>query len=174
MPITTIDAGTLKIWLDQGDAVLVDVRDPSEYAARHVPGAVSIPLSIFGAATVPVEQDKKLVIQCQRGMRSGRACAQLQREMPEAELYNLGGGISAWVKSGYQTVGSGRSIPPLNRQVQMTIGILVLTASLLAYFVNPLFFLMSAFIGFGLIFSGLTGFCGLARLLEKMPWNTGN
>lgn len=174
MSIATIDAGTLKIWLDQNDAVLIDVREPSEYAARHIPGAVSMPLSILSAAALPVGDGRKLVIQCQRGMRSSRACTQLQRELPEIELHNLGGGMSVWVKSGYPTAGSGRFVLPLNRQVQMTIGMLVFLASFLAYFVNPLFFLMSGFLGFGLMFSGLTGFCGLARLIEKMPWNTGH
>jgi hypothetical protein len=59
------------------------------------------------------------------------------------------------------------------RQVQLVIGVLALTGSLLAIFVNPLFALLPAFLGAGLTLAGSTGWCGLALLLAKMPWNRG-
>ncbi len=57
------------------------------------------------------------------------------------------------------------------RQVQLAIGVLAFTGSLLAIFVNPLFAILPAFLGAGLILAGSTGWCGLAILLSKMPWN---
>lgn len=57
------------------------------------------------------------------------------------------------------------------RQVQITAGSLVLTGVLLGLFVAPGFFGLSAFVGAGLIFAGVTGWCGMANLLRVMPWN---
>lgn len=171
MPIETIDAETLQVWLNSDQAILIDVRQPSEYAAQYIPKAVSVPLSAIGKSSLPDHEGRKIVIQCQRGFRSQTACTQLQREMPNMTFYSLGGGIAAWVKKGYPVVGSGRFVMPLDRQVQLTIGMFVFGGSLLAYFVNPQFSLLTGFFGLGLTFAGLTGFCGLARLMAKMPWN---
>ena len=66
---------------------------------------------------------------------------------------------------------------PLMRQVQITVGFLSAVGAALALTVNPRFALIPLVVGCGLLFAGLTGFCGLALLLAKMPWNkssTGN
>ncbi|MCI1294357.1 MAG: DUF2892 domain-containing protein, partial [Acetobacter sp.] len=60
---------------------------------------------------------------------------------------------------------------PLDRQVQLIIGLLVLTGSLLGFFVSPWYFLLTGFFGAGLTVAGLTGFCGLARVVAHAPWN---
>lgn len=60
---------------------------------------------------------------------------------------------------------------PLMRQVQIAAGALILLGVVLGYAVNSGFFLLSGFVGAGLTFAGLTGFCGMARLLAVMPWN---
>lgn len=171
MPVESVDAKTLRMWLGNDEAVLIDVRQPAEHNAQHISKAVSIPSSSIGKSNLPDCGGRKIVIQCQRGFRSKSACSQLQREMPDTTLYNLAGGISAWVKAGYPVEGSGRTVMPLDRQVQLTIGLCVLGGSLLAYFVNPQFLFLTGFFGLGLTFAGLTGFCGLARVMAKMPWN---
>ena len=63
------------------------------------------------------------------------------------------------------------AVMPLMRQVQIAVGFCVLTASLLALWVDPRWVYVSLFFGAGLLFAGLSGFCGLALLLAKMPWN---
>jgi hypothetical protein len=57
--------------------------------------------------------------------------------------------------------------------VQLTIGLGVFVGSILGYLVSPVFFLLSGFFGAGLMFAGLSGYCGLAILMTKMPWNKG-
>lgn len=171
MALKTIDAATLKQWLDAGEAVLVDVREPAEYAAESIAGAALMPLASVNKAALPSCAGKKLVIHCRKGARGGSACEKLLAEDPNLEIFNLEGGISAWTAAGYPVQCSGKFFLPLDRQVQLTIGLCVLTGSLLAYFVSPAFFLLTGFFGAGLTFAGLTGFCGLAIVMARMPWN---
>ncbi len=172
MSVQSVDAQSLKTWLDNGEAVLVDVRQPAEYESRHIAHAISLPLSNISAGRLPETAGRKLVIQCKSGMRSGMACKSLQSEMPDAVLYTLNGGLDAWKAAGFPVEGTGKMVLPLDRQVQLTIGLGVFAGSLLAYFVSPLFLLLTGFFGLGLTFAGLTGICGLARLMARAPWNS--
>ena len=167
----TVDAKTLRKWLDNDEAVLVDVREPAEYHSENITGAKLIPLSTLNKGALPEHSGKKLVIHCRKGGRGGSACQKLQSEAPDMELYNLEGGIESWVAEGFTVNSSGKPFMSVDRQVQLTIGVCVIVGSLLAYFVNPLFVLMTGFFGAGLTFAGLTGFCGLALVMAKMPWN---
>lgn len=171
MPIKTIDPATLKRWMDGGEAVVIDVREPAEHAAENIRGATLVPFGAVKKAALPESKGKKLVIHCRSGKRSINACEKLLAEDPNLELYYLEGGISAWGEAGHSLASSGKFFLPLDRQVQLSIGLAVLMGSLLAYFVNPLFFLLTGFFGAGLTFAGLSGFCGLAIVMAKMPWN---
>lgn len=171
MTLHTVDAATLKRWMDNGEAIVVDVREPAEHAAESIAGATLLPLSGVSKSSLPPVGGKKLVIHCRSGKRGGNACEKLLGEDPNLDIYNLEGGISAWSQAGYAVQTSGRFFLPLDRQVQLTIGLGVLIGSLLAYYVSPLFFLLTGFFGAGLTFAGLTGFCGLAMVMAKMPWN---
>ncbi len=171
MPIKTVDAATLKSWIDSGEAVVVDVRESAEHAAENISGATLLPLSGIAKRKLPETKGKKLVIHCHSGKRSASACEKLLVEDPSLEIYNLEGGISAWASAGHAVKTSGKFFLPLDRQVQLTIGLGVLIGSLLTYFVNPLFSILTGFFGAGLTFAGLSGYCGLAMLMAKMPWN---
>ncbi len=171
MPVKTIDPETLKIWLDKGEAVLVDVREPAEYKAQNIPGSRLLPLGGVAKTTLPQTSGKRLVFHCKAGKRGASACQKLLEEIPNTEVYNLEGGIDAWTQAGYAVETSGRFFLPLDRQVQLTIGLLVFTGSLLSYFISPGFLLVTGLAGLGLINAGLTGWCGLAKLMAKMPWN---
>jgi hypothetical protein len=59
----------------------------------------------------------------------------------------------------------------LDRQVRIAAGALVLLGVGLSLWVHPAFVALSAFVGGGLVFAGITGTCGMAMLLAKMPWN---
>lgn len=174
MPMKPVDAMTLKTWMDKGEAVVVDVREPAEHEAESIHGAHLIPLAQIGCQVLPASTGKKLVIHCRSGKRSASACEKLLAENPGLEIYNLEGGIMAWSATNQPVRTSGKFFLPLDRQVQLTIGLCVLIGSLLAYFVSPLFLLLTGFFGAGLTFAGLTGFCGLAMVMAKMPWNKGS
>ena len=64
MPIQTVDAPTLKNWLDKGEALLVDVREPAEHAAESIPGATLLSLGNISKAALPETSGKKLVLHC--------------------------------------------------------------------------------------------------------------
>ncbi len=171
MPLKTIDAQTLKIWLDKNEAVLVDVREPAEHTAENIQSATLLPMRNISKAALPTCDGKKLVLHCRKGGRSSSACAKLLAEDPNLDIYNLEGGIEAWNAAGLAVSSSGKFFLPLDRQVQLTIGLCLLISSILTYYVNIKFVLLTAFFGAGLTFAGLTGFCGLALIMAKMPWN---
>ena len=170
MPVKTVDAATLNRWLEKGEAALIDVREPAEHRAQHIPKAALVPLSTLSCAALPKTAGQKLVVHCKAGRRGETACEKLLKENPALELYNLEGGIGAWEAAGLPTQKSGNHLP-IDRQMQLIAGLLVLTGVGLGYFIAPAFFLISAFVGAGLAFAGLTGFCGLMKLLAVMPWN---
>jgi rhodanese-related sulfurtransferase len=167
----TIDAATLNKWLEDGDAVLIDVREPGEHKAERIAGAQLLPLGQVDLARLP-GRDGKVVIHCQKGGRGEAACRKLLAQAPAMEIYNLEGGLNAWRDRGLPVQKSGKAFLPLDRQVQVTVGILILAASALTYFVSSAFLLLAALFGLGLLSAGLTGFCGLGRLLAVMPWNS--
>lgn len=171
MPMKTVDATTLKRWMDSGEAVVVDVREPAEHAAEKIHGATLVPLGTVTKSAVPCCDGKKLVIHCRSGKRSASACEKLLAEDPNLEVYNLEGGISAWGAAGHTVAASGKFFLPLDRQVQLTIGLMLITGSVLGAVFSPAWFLLTGFIGAGLTLAGLTGFCGLALVMAKMPWN---
>lgn len=89
--------------LSRGEALLVDVREPDEFAHGHIPGAVNLPLSIFSADKVPHPQGKTVVLQCAGGKRSGMALDKC--ETAEAAINtHLAGGIMAWHNAGLPVV----------------------------------------------------------------------
>lgn len=170
MTITQINANTAKEWLDQQNAILLDVREPVEYATEHIPGALLCPVDSVGCHALP-ETDATIIIHCQKGMRGEQACQKLTADSDALHVYNIEGGIEAWRRAGLPVEGSGSGRMPLARQVQLTIGLSVLLFSVLGYAIDPAFSLGAAFFGAGLTNAGLTGWCGLAKLMAKMPWN---
>lgn len=170
MTVQNIDVQTAKQWLDNNEAILIDVREPAEHAAQKIPNAALHPVGSICCSGIP-QTDKKILIHCQKGMRGSNACQKLMAENEALEVYNIEGGIEAWQQAGLPVESSGKKILPLDRQVPLTIGLSVLIFGLLGYFVNPVFALGAAFFGAGLTNAGLTGWCGLAKLMAKMPWN---
>ncbi len=102
MNINSIDCKTLQSWLQNQQAILVDVREPSENRVARIKGATLIPLGEINLSLLPEYDDKKLVIHCKSGKRSFAACQKLLAQNPNLEIYNLEGGIEAWIASGYK------------------------------------------------------------------------
>jgi rhodanese-related sulfurtransferase len=156
--------------LQAGGCQLIDVREPVEHAESHVPGARLIPLGQIETRCGELAKSKPVVVMCQAGKRGAAAAAKL-RTLGFPEVRNLEGGILAWKASGLPCATGSRVVMPLMRQVQVTIGFMVLLGALLAVYHDPRWVWLCAFFGAGLVFAGLSGFCGLAILLAKMPWN---
>jgi rhodanese-related sulfurtransferase len=175
MTIQTINSTILKSWIDNNQAILIDVREPAEFNNQHIDGANLAPLSKITINDLDKynknNEGKKIVIYCGKGGRGNSACEKLKADANNIELYNLEGGITAWIASGGEVTKKSGFFLPLDRQVQLTIGLCVFLASLASIFINTNFAYLTAFFGAGLIFAGLTGFCGLALLMAKMPWN---
>ena len=88
-------------------------------------------------------------------------------------MVNVQGGTAAWEQAGLPVV-RGKKAVSLERQVRIVAGFLALTGALLGFFVNIHFIWLSAFIGAGLMFAGITDTCGMGMMLAKMPWNRCN
>jgi len=96
MSVTNIDCPTLKKWLKNNEAVLIDVRELAEYQESKIDQAHLIPLGEISINSLPNFENKKLVLHCRSGKRSLTAGAKLLEENPNLEIYNLEGGIIAW------------------------------------------------------------------------------
>ena len=165
-----IDAVTLKKWLGKDAALLIDVREPGEFFAEHISGAKLMSLSRFDPTIVPQENHKKIVLQCQSGRRSAQA-AQQMFEMGFSEVFHLRGGLPTWKAAGYPTKVNTNAPISMFRQVQIVAGSLVFLGTVLGAFVSSWFLLLSAFVGAGLVFAGVSNTCGMAILLAKLPYN---
>lgn len=152
--------------------ILVDVRTPGEFARVHAPGAVSVPLRGLNGASVAEcrSSDGRIYVLCQSGWRAALACERLTAA-GIGEAFVIEGGMQAWQSLGLPVIGD-PGVISLERQVRIGAGSLVLLGCLLAWLVKPQLIGLSAFIGAGLVFSGITGICGMGILLSKLPWNT--
>lgn len=152
-------------------AVLIDIRERDEHARERIPGARHHALSRLDTGAVAREGDSVLVFHCRSGARTKGNASRLAASAAGCETYVLEGGIDAWKKAGLP-VTLDRSQPiDLMRQVQIGAGSLVLLGVLLGAFVSPGFYGIAGFVGAGLLVAGTTGFCGMARVLQLMPWN---
>ncbi len=152
---------------------LLDVRTPGEHAALHVAGARLLPLNQFDAAAFLMNRgssDVPLYLVCQSGPRAAKAVEKLRQAGFEG-CGQVEGGMEAWVAAGLPVERGEGKVLPLMRQVQIIVGILSATGAALALGVNVRFAIIPLITGCGLLFAGLTGFCGLALFLARMPWN---
>ncbi|MGA0607664.1 rhodanese family protein [Phenylobacterium sp. VNQ135] len=156
--------------LKAGRAVLVDIREPDEFARRHVKGALPRPLSAFEAARLKIEAGQDVIFTCRTGMRTAANCERLAARV-DGPAYVLEGGVDAWAQAGLPVAEDRKAPLEIMRQVQIAAGSLVLLGVALGLMVHPGFFALAAFVGAGLTVAGATGFCGMARLLAIAPWN---
>ena len=152
-------------------AVLVDIREADEHARERIPGAQHHALSRIDRAHPLHDTDQALIFHCRSGMRTKGNAARLAAAAPKCETYILEGGIDAWKKAGLPVAFDRKQPIEIMRQVQIAAGSLVLVGVVLGATVAPGFYALSGFVGAGLVFAGVSGFCGMARLLAMMPWN---
>lgn len=169
----TISVKQLADKQQQGSVDLIDVRMPTEYREVHANGAVNVPLDSLNpqavADSVGVSSNKPLYVICKSGNRSSKA-TQKFLDAGIQNVVNVEGGTTAWVDSGLPAVRGKKSVS-LERQVRILAGFLALLGAVLGLAVHPYFVGLSAFIGAGLMFAGITDTCGMGMMLSKMPWN---
>ncbi len=151
------------------DFELIDVRTPLEFDEVHVAAARSVPLDTLEASHFPNHQ-QPLYILCRSGQRASKAAAKLA-ESGHSNAIVVEGGTLAWIEAGLPVERGVVKTISLERQVRIAAGSIVLTGFLLGWFVNRAFFGLSGFVGAGLIFAGVTDWCGMGLLLAKAPWN---
>ncbi|MBV1692602.1 rhodanese family protein [Novosphingobium sp. G106] len=156
--------------LAAGGGVLVDIREADEFARAHVPGAQSRPLSALEQAHLAVDPGTDVIFSCRTGMRTAASCDRLAA-LVVGDAYVLDGGLDAWSKAGLPVEEDRRAPLEINRQVQIAAGLLILAGVILGFLVAPGWFGLSALVGAGLTFAGITGTCAMARLLMLAPWN---
>ena len=151
---------------------LIDVRTPVEFREVHVEFARNVPLDHLAAANIAAGRNGAsgpLYVICRSGSRGKQACEKLQA-LGYTNVVNVEGGTKAWDEAGLPVV-RGQKAMSLERQVRIAAGTLVLVGALLGYFAHPYWIGLSAFVGAGLVFAGVTDTCGMAMVLARMPWN---
>ena len=151
---------------------LIDVRTPIEFREVHVDFARNVPLDQLDAQAIRAQrsgsESEPLYVICRSGSRGKQACDRLANA--GMNVVNVEGGTLAWDAAGLPVI-RGKKTISLERQVRIAAGFLVLVGAVLALVVHPYFVGLSAFVGAGLMFAGITDSCGMAMLLAKMPWN---
>jgi rhodanese-related sulfurtransferase len=171
MTLPTLTPAEAKRLLDQG-AILVDIREPDEHARENVPGARLMSLSKLDEAELALHEGKPVIFHCKSGARTKGNAVRLAGKVGEAcEAFIVEGGIEAWKKAGLPVAVDRRQPLEMQRQVQIGAGSMALVGTLLGLLVSPWFFAVPALVGAGLTVAGVTGFCGMARILMKAPWN---
>jgi len=150
---------------------LIDVRTPAEHGEIHIAGSHLMPLDRLDAAAARKIQaeHEACVLVCRSGKRAATALEKLVAAGC-GELQVLDGGVMAWDEAGLP-VNRGAKAMSLERQVRIGAGMMVLLGVILGTWVHGGFYGLSAFVGAGLVFAGITDWCGMAMVLAKMPWN---
>ncbi len=172
----TITASALHQLLQDSSTTqnVIDVRTPVEFAEVHVGAAKNIPLDALQPESIHENHrlsiEKPIYILCRSGQRATKAAEQLAKAgFPNSIVVE--GGTLAWIEAGLPVNRGKAKVISLERQVRIAAGAFVLTGVVLGWFVHPGFFGISAFVGAGLIFAGITDWCGMGLLLAKAPWN---
>lgn len=148
---------------------MIDVRTPAEFRSVHATGALNHPMESFDCDQVDFPEDQEIHVICQAGGRSMKISEKLEAG-GFSNIVNIEGGTSAWQSSGLPVV-VGRKVMSLERQVRIAAGSLIVIGALIGQFVHPAGFGLSAFVGAGLVFAGVTDTCGMGMMIAKMPWN---
>jgi len=159
-----------KVLAENLGATVLDVRTPVEFGEVHVPQAKNIPLDELNPNSLSLEKNQPVYLLCRSGQRAAKAADKLTKENFSQPIV-IEGGTLAWIDANLPVTRGATKVISLERQVRIVAGSLVFIGFLLGWFVNHWFFVLSGFVGAGLVFAGVTDFCGMGLLLARMPWN---
>lgn len=151
---------------------VIDVRTATEHAACHVDGAKLYPLQSFkpGEILKAANDRDQIFILCKSGGRAKKAAEKLA-EATDKAVFVIVGGTDACETLDMPIV-RGKATMSLERQVRIAAGALVVVGVVAAVTVHPGFVALSAFVGAGLVFAGITDTCAMGMVLARMPWNS--
>lgn len=152
-------------------ALLVDIREADEHARERIAGARHLPLSRLDGQTIANDGGGIVIFHCRSGARTRANAERLAAGTCAGEAYALEGGLQSWKDAGLPVISDRRQPIEIMRQVQIAAGVMVVTGVLLGALVAPALYGLAGFVGAGLLFAGVTGSCGMAKLLAWMPWN---
>ncbi len=168
-PASSVDALTAQEHVRNAHAFVLDVRGFDEFATGHAQGAACVPLPDVERRVSELPTDRPVLVMCQSGGRSAIAVERL-RALGMDNITDVQGGFSAWQQAGLPTAKQTTAVP-LERQVRIAAGALVLGFSTAGFFVNRVFFYGAAFVGFMLTLTGMLGICPMMSVLKLLPWN---
>jgi rhodanese-related sulfurtransferase len=153
-----------------GECQVIDVREFSEFNSERIVDAQFMPLSNFEKHAAEIDHTKPVYLMCRSGNRAKQAAEKLKNK-GFTDIHVIEGGMAAWSDANLPVVKGESRVWSLERQVRFTAGLFVLIGVLLGVFVSPYIYLLSAFVGGGLMYSALTDTCGMGMVLARMPWN---
>lgn len=158
------------------DMCILDVRTAAEVKAAGLPDCLHIPLHELTPERLQAEIEKSgkngsaVYLLCQGGKRAEMAADQLKGNVG-AELVIIEGGMNAVQQANIPLASQGKKVMSLERQVRIAAGFLVLAGAILGTWVNAGFYGLSAFVGAGLIYAGISDTCMMGMIIARMPWN---
>lgn len=167
--LTTAQLQTLSKDALPKDSVILNVCTQAEYAEEHIANSLNIPLQELPQRINELKTYHTVYVHCRSGRRSLEA-AKILGEQTKADVYNVEGGLISWKENSFSTQKNTNRLPII-RQVFISASVLLWLSLAGFYFVSAWFLVVIAIVASGLLLSGVTGWCGMALLLAKMPWN---
>jgi len=156
---------------DFSKSAIIDIRTRTEYEDGHIKDAIHIILHTFAGNEAFLKVAEKIFIVCRISNNSINAFERLPHDIQE-RTYILDGGMKAWEANGLliqKTIKQGRF--SVTQQTQITIGIMIVSCSILTLTLNKMFAVLTLFIGINLMTAGMSNVCMLLEFISKMPWN---
>ncbi len=158
--------------------LIVDLRTPAEVASERLDNCIHLPIDELNETALKqhienksMTADEPVYLLCQSGARANMAVAKLNK-CDDISFVVLEGGLNALKQHGIDIKNDdSRNIISLERQVRISAGLLILLTSMLGFIVHPMFYILTALIGAGLTFAGITDICMMGMVLARMPWN---
>jgi rhodanese-related sulfurtransferase len=155
-----------------GECQVIDVREFSEFNTERIADAHLLPLSNFERHADEIDHSKPVYLMCRSGNRAKQAAEKLARK-GFTDVHVVDGGMIAWAGADLPVIKGESKTWSLDRQVRFAAGLIGLSGIVLGFLLTPYFFLLSGFVGAGLIFSAVTDTCGMGMVLARIPWNKG-
>ncbi len=171
-PLRSVSAQQLAVLSASRKLHLIDVRTPGEFASLRIAGAVNVPFERLDPAMLLTRfgADTALYCVCQTGTRSQLAADRL-RAVGFTNVVHVDGGTNAWTSADLPLVRGERSVISLERQVRIAAGLLIVLGIIVGAWSHPAGYGLSALIGAGLVYAGVTNSCGMSMVLARLPWN---